>query len=176
MSTHDGLDVADRVGLHMDHCFDRDSVRDWEQSLREPTASRSDDATEVINAVLRFLADGLSFGNMPERGLALLLVVRPDLVNGCSYGELAAEVGKPANALHAAVKQLRDEFPGLRGGYGYAKHSEHVRFLRGRYRRHLIEKKRTREILRRAERRHRLRALDDMRELDARLGLASGNA
>lgn len=173
MSANDALDAADCIGLWMAHQQDSEAVRAWEEAQRESTGSTGrDDAVDAIGALLRFVADGLTLGNMPERSIALLVVLRPDLVAGCSYPELADEIASDEGRIARAIAQLRDEFPALRGGYAYSRKGEVRRELHGRWRRQRVEARQRRAEIDMRRERQRIKALEDMRELDRRWGLA----
>ncbi|MBX3738011.1 MAG: hypothetical protein KF715_15055 [Candidatus Didemnitutus sp.] len=171
----DFLDAGERIEFWQGAQLDREAVRAWEESHRESTGSRSEEAAEVVGALLRFLADGLSLGNVAARAVALLVVVRPDLVNGCSYGELADEIRDTEQGLKRAVAQVREEFPTLRGGYARPAMSSERRMLNADYRRELIK---TRSLYLRVRERRREEARDAAREMadfDRKLGLAGGD-
>jgi len=170
----DALPFADRVGLWMDHRQDAEAVRLWEESQRnfDEAPEREDGAAEVLGAVLRFLADGLTCGNMPERALALLVVVRPDLVHGCTYDELAREVHSDEARLARGVAHLRNEFPGLKGGYHRTRTTAVRRALHGQWLRENLERRIVRAETERSRDKQRVKALADMREFDRRMGLA----
>ena len=173
MSFGDPLDIADRIGLWMEHRLDSAAVQAWHDSQRDshcPTGR--EDTAKAVGAVLSFLADGLTFGNLPERSVALLLVLRPDLVGGCNYCELADEIASREARIAQAVSQLRDEFPALRGGYARSRKGEVRRELHGSLRRHRVKVLERRAEIRMRRERQRIKALDDMRELDRRMGLA----
>lgn len=170
----DALDSADRFGLWMELCQRREAVRQWEESQRnfDDAPEQEGDAAEVLGAVLRFLADGLTHGNMPERALALLVVVRPDLVDGCTYDELAREVHSDERRLVRGVADLRNEFPALKGGYHRSRTSSKRRALHGQWLRENLERRIVRAETERSRDKQRVKALEDMRELDRRMGLA----
>ncbi len=170
MSAND-LSFGERVELWRERQNDRAAIGRWEESARESTGARSENVADAIGAVLRFLADGLSIGNLSARAVALLLVVRPDLVSGCSYAALAEEIQDTEQSIKRAVSELRDEFPSLRGGYVRGAHSSERRLLNAEFRRELIK---TRSLYLRVRERQRAQArlaAREMAEFDRKLGL-----
>lgn len=189
------------------YAIDRASYRDWmerEHRGDEQTCDGPPDteATEAIARILRFLADGLEHGNMPQRACALLLVIRPDLVNGATYAALASELGVSRETIRRAVNHLREDFPGIKGGYRRSKipntqlslyrqrRTEAVEMHRRVREARIRQAKAAEEMARVAERRlalarqqlaqeelkARREAAREMAEFDRRLGILSATA
>lgn len=183
------------------YAIDRQTFRDWQERRHrdedEAEPSGTCEATEAIGRVLRFLADGLECGNLPQRACAMLLVVRPDLVRGATYPALAAELGVSCETIKKAVRHLREEFPGIYGGYRrstipereaslYRQRRAEAIEMHRRVRAARIRKARAAEALARTMeqrallarlaleqevKRERAKAAEEMREFDRRLGL-----
>lgn len=189
------------------YAMDRASYRNWmerDHLGEEDTSNGTQDteATEAIARILRFLADGLEHGNMPQRACALLLVIRPDLVNGATYAALASELGVTHETIRRAVKHLREDFPGIQGGYRRTRMTKAQLSLYRQRRTEAVEMHRrvrearirqakaaeqlarvaerrlalARQELEREEMKARREAAREMAEFDRRLGIVSATA
>lgn len=136
-------EFGDRVSQYIQHRHDERAVEEWldarDREETEEHGAGAIGAEHVLAPIFRFLADGLSYGNLPHRAVAMLYVVRPDLVDGISFEQLAEEIGSSSGAIGQAVEQFRNEFPTMTGRYrpGFEK-SERKRVLRGQHVKRLV--------------------------------------
>jgi len=151
----------------------------WRDAQRGGTESDCPSPTaELLEVVLLFLSDGYSSGNLAQRAVALVLLVRPDLMPGASYAKIADRLGCEVSSVKRCVRILREELPNFTGGglaSSQVSSNRRMALSQMRHRRRILSVEHHESFLLRL--RDQMspvlkKAAQDMRDFDIKLGLS----